>query len=207
MYSIIPIHALKDNFVWTIKKHNDSSCICIDPGEASPVINFLEENNLNLDSILITHHHFDHTGGIDELYKKYRPKIYVPSISIYPKAILVKEEDAVIVNDLTFKVLNTPGHTLDHVIYVLDKNIFTGDTLFSGGCGRIFEGTYEMMYQSLQKICAFPNEYKIFCGHEYTKENLEFALTIDEKNVAITKLLTYISTNGDNFVTLPSNIG
>ena len=132
MYNIIPIHALKDNFVWTIKKHNDSNCICIDPGEASPVINFLEENNLNLDSILITHHHFDHTAGIDELYKKYSPKIFVPNSSIHSKANLVTDADRVLVNDLDFKVLSTPGHTLDHVIYVLDKNIFTGDTLFSG---------------------------------------------------------------------------
>ncbi len=209
MYNIIPVHALNDNYIWIIKAHNGSDCICIDPGEADPVKKFLDENNLTLSSILITHHHFDHTAGINDLYKQYSPKIFVPNKSIHAKAYLVSDNDKVTIDkpSLSFQVLSIPGHTLDHVAYVIDKNIFTGDTLFSAGCGKIFEGTYEMMYNSLKIITSFPDEYKIFCGHEYTKNNLEFASKIDVNNSMITSKLKEICAIGENLVTLPSTIG
>jgi hydroxyacylglutathione hydrolase len=208
MYDIIPLQALNDNYIWIIKEQDGTSCVCVDPGDAKPVIEFLEKNNLQLTAILITHHHYDHTAGIEDLYGLYSPEIFSPSKLIHNKSNIVVDKDTFKLTGLrnSCNVIATPGHTLDHVVYNLDDLLFTGDTLFSAGCGRVFEGTYQMMYNSLNTIASFPENYKIFCGHEYTENNLIFASQIEENNNAIKSKLSEIRSNGVNFITLPSTI-
>ncbi len=209
MYSIIAIPALKDNYTWTIKEQSGSNCICIDPGEAEPVINYLEQSNYNLSAILITHHHYDHTNGINELFKKYSPSIYAPSTSIHQKATIVENSTTFTLPNILIdcEVTATPGHTLDHVIYKIQNHLFTGDTLFSVGCGKIFEGTFETMFNSLLKIRKMPNDTLVYCGHEYTYNNLLFAKAVTPNNQHVIKKMHQIYVAGRNAITLPSTIG
>lgn len=183
-------------------------CICIDPGESAPIVEYIEQNNLNLCAILITHHHYDHTQGIPDLLNRYAPDLYVPSTNIHEQGKLVKNGDEIYIKQLAanIKVISTPGHTLDHVTYNIGDSLFTGDTLFKGGCGRIFEGSYAMLYESLQKIASYPSHYKIFCGHEYTVNNLRFASICEPNNQHIKDTLDKIYKNGKDYVTLPSTI-
>ncbi len=183
--NIIP--CLEDNYSYIIvDKKNKSACV-IDPSESVPIINFIENNNLKLNYILNTHHHFDHIGGNDELKKKYKAKIIgfaddykrIPGIDI-----LLKDGEIWKENNFEAKIIHIPGHTSGHICYYFykEKNLFSGDTLFSLGCGRIFEGTYEQMFASLEKIKKLPKETKIFCGHEYTLKNSKFCITYDKEN-------------------------
>ena len=143
--------------------------------------NFIEDSDLVLKNILITHHHFDHTGGIKDLVNTNNCEDYGPKgdhIEGINKKLV--EGDHFEISNISFKVLSTPGHTLDHIAYFVDlKNplLFCGDTLFSGGCGRLFEGTAENMYKSLEKFISLPEETLVFCAHEYTQSNLKFALS------------------------------
>lgn len=210
LYNIISIRALKDNYIWAITNQEQGICICIAPGEAKPVRNFLEEHSLSLNAILVTHHHFDHTDGIHELYDLYSPNIFAPSKKIHPDAIEVIDGAAYNLlssHPLYAKVIATPGHTLDHVCYYINQHLFTGDTLFFGGCGRVFEGSYGMMYASLNKLLALDDDTLIYCGHEYTKNNLEFAKTIEPDNPYIAQQLAKISRSSKDHVTPPSTIG
>ncbi len=182
---IDPIEALQDNYIWLI--HNDQNCLVVDPGEAKCVIKTLERKNLHLIAILVTHHHADHIGGIPELKEKYpHIKIFAPEKDKYDFVnIGLKNGDEVNIPELqiSYKIIEIPGHTRGHIAYYDSKNLFCGDTLFGCGCGRIFDGTHEQMFSSLKKISTFPRDTKIFCGHEYTKKNIAFALSIDPKNV------------------------
>ena len=168
------IPAYTDNYIWVLQSGNDISVI--DPGEAQPVLEVLNNQNLNLVDILLTHHHFDHVGGTTELKKIMSGSVYGPEGNIEGVDITVAEDDRIRTLDYQFKILTTPGHTLDHISYVdyENKMVFCGDTLFSAGCGRIFEGTFEQMYQSIQKINGLDEDTYIYCAHEYTQSNLEF---------------------------------
>ena len=167
---IIPITALKDNYIWAIIDSQKKSALVVDPGEAKPVIDFLKQQQLTLVGILITHHHWDHTNGITELKEKFNiPVIGSAKENVSGVTKSVKEPDMIDLNNKIFYVLDIPGHTLGHIAYYGLNSIFCGDTLFSAGCGRLFEGTPEQMYMTLQKMAALPDVTKIYCGHEYTQ--------------------------------------
>tara|TARA_B100000123_G_C25591020_1_gene367064 strand:- start:23 stop:751 length:729 start_codon:yes stop_codon:yes gene_type:complete len=171
---IFHIPAYTDNYIWVMQSGSDISVI--DPGDASPVLNHIKENNLNLVDILLTHHHFDHVGGTLQLKKQISGKVYGPYGDIEGVDIHVAEKDKVKTLDYEFSVLETPGHTLDHIAYFNKQKqfVFCGDTLFSAGCGRVFEGTFEQMHNSIQKLNQLDAETVIYCAHEYTQSNLKF---------------------------------
>ena len=182
--NILPIKAFEDNYIWLVQENLNG--IIIDPGDAEPVLKKLKATKIDLKVILITHKHHDHMGGVEELIKNYpNVKIYGPeNIEFRFKYQIVKEGDVISIQDtnVKFYVIETPGHTLDHIVYVDRDHLFCGDTLFACGCGRLFEGTYDEMFKSLSKISSLTPNTKVYCAHEYTKENIQFALTIDAEN-------------------------
>lgn len=183
---IIPIPAFKDNYIWLI--HNGTQAVIVDPGDSIPVIDILASLNLILTTILITHHHHDHIGGVTELLNAFpQVTIYAPALEQYDfENIPITEQDTVHLTDLdiTFAILDIPGHTLGHIAYYSDQHqlLFCGDTLFGAGCGRLFEGTPAQMYHSLQKLAALPPTTKVYCTHEYTMQNINFALSFEPNN-------------------------
>ena len=189
---ITPIPCLKDNYAYIINNVSSKTVGVVDPSEAKPIISFLEKENIKLNYILNTHHHFDHIGGNIELKKKYNAKVVgfindrhrIPGIDI-----TVKNNEEWKFGNSVIKILHIPGHTLGHICFFLknEKIAFTGDTLFSLGCGRIFEGSHEQMLSSLNKIKNFPKNTKIYCGHEYTYKNAEFCIKYDKDNVNLKK--------------------
>ncbi len=202
---ITPIKAFQDNYIWAMIE--DQNLIIVDPGDAKPVLEFISHSKLNLLSILITHKHLDHMGGVDEIYTKYpNIEIYAPRDSNFSfpyKAVGEGEEFKIDGTSMNFKVLETPGHTLDHIVYINESNLFCGDTLFACGCGRIFEGTYNQMFESLQKFKKLDADMKVFCAHEYTVKNIEFALSLNPTNK---KLLNRLKSCLNQEVTLPSSL-
>ena len=202
---IIP--CLKDNYSYLIiDEKNNSSCV-IDPGEAIPVINYLEKNNIKLDFILNTHHHYDHVGGNKELKYRYGAKVvgYIDDKKRIPEIdITIKNNQIWKEKKFEAKVIHIPGHTSGHICFYFfnEKNVFSGDTLFSLGCGRIFEGTYEQMFNSLDKIKKLPKETEIYCGHEYTLQNANFCLANDQTNLRLKEKITKIKKQLEN--NLPS---
>ncbi len=206
--NIIPIPILSDNYVWTLLDTNQPTAVIVDPGEAKPVIHFLKQHELTLCGILITHHHWDHTGGIAELKNQYDIPIYGPvnetidglSVPLQPDQIIQLESFP-----LKLQVIGIPGHTLGHVAYYSPGILFCGDTLFAAGCGRVFEGTAAQMYASLQKIAALPDNTKIYCAHEYTLNNLRFAEQVEPENKKIKERLVRVSDlRKKNLPSLPS---
>ena len=182
--NIFPIKAFKDNYIWIIQEKNNA--VIVDPGEAKSSLVKLKEMDLELVAILITHKHFDHIDGVEELIKNFpKVKIFGPENNEFQfKYEIVKEGDLISIlnTKIKFYVIETPGHTLDHLVYVDSNHLFCGDTLFACGCGRLFEGSYDEMFNSLSKISSLKPNTKIYCAHEYTKENIKFALTIDSNN-------------------------
>ena len=210
--SIKPIKSFTDNYIWMIKKNKDVAVV--DPGDAIPVLNFLKEKNLNLKSILITHKHADHIGGIEDLLNHYpKIKIYGPKNNFNFIYTIVNNNELLKINelDIEFRVIATPGHTLDHVVFADQEHLFCGDTLFGCGCGKLFEGSYSQMHSSLKTLSKLPATIKVYCAHEYTKKNIEFALTqdknnqylIDRKRNLIGKDITLPSTLGEELKTNP----
>lgn len=178
---IFPIKALKDNYIWSFII-NETKMWVVDPGEAEPVIQQLTGANLKLEGILLTHHHYDHTNGVEALIN-YGNSIQVIGSHRSPISFInqrVKEGDNI--DDLGFNVLEIPGHTLDHIAFYNAESLFCGDTLFSAGCGKVFEGTTAQMYHSLMKLRSLPSNTKIYCGHEYTLANLRFAKQVEPAN-------------------------
>ena len=206
------IKCLEDNFSYLIiDEENNSACV-IDPSEAGPVINYIEKLNINLKFILNTHHHFDHIGGNKELKKKYNSKVIgfkkdenrIPEIDI-----TLNDKEIWKDNKFEAKIYHIPGHTSGHVCFHFfnQNNLFTGDTLFSLGCGRIFEGTYEQMFRSLQLIKSFPEDTKIYCGHEYTLKNSKFCIEHDKNNSALIEKIESVKKKLEKgFTTVPSTI-
>lgn len=210
--SIKPIKSFTDNYIWMIKKNKD--VVVVDPGDAIPVLNFLKEKNLNLKSILITHKHSDHIGGIEDLLSHYpNIKIYGPKNNFNFIYTVVNNDELLKIDELNieFRVIATPGHTLDHVVFADQDHLFCGDTLFGCGCGKLFEGSYSQMHSSLKTLSKLPATIKVYCAHEYTKKNIEFALTqdknnqylIDRKRNLIGKDITLPSTLGEELKTNP----
>ena len=183
---------LSDNFGYLIHDPQSLKTAAIDAPEAAPIMKVLQREGWKLTDILVTHHHADHVGGIAELKKTYGCKVTAPhdqGTAIPHVDVRVGEGDTVQVGALMARVFETPGHTLDHICYIFDSELalFSADTLFSGGCGRVFEGTYPMMWQSLKKLRSLPDDYRVYCGHEYTAANMKFCLGIDQHNEALKK--------------------
>ena len=181
---------LSDNFGYLIHDPATKTTASIDAPEAAPIIRALEQEGWTLTDILVTHHHHDHVGGIGELKQKYRCRVVAPhdkTTTIADVDLRVGNGDVVKIGELLARVLETPGHTLDHISYVFDadKALFAADTLFSIGCGRVFEGSYPMMWESLLKLRALPDDFRLYCGHEYTASNVKFALNVEPDNAAL----------------------
>jgi len=207
---IIP--CLQDNYSYLIiDKTNNNACV-VDPSEAKPIINFIENNKINLKYILNTHHHYDHIGGNLELKRKYNSTIVgfegdknrIPEIDI-----LVKDNKVWKAGNFEANIIHMPGHTSGHIGYhfINEKMIFTGDTLFSLGCGKIFEGTHNQMYKSLNKFKNLPLDTKIYCGHEYTLQNSKFCMEHDSSNQKLKNKILEIKKKINNGTpTLPSTL-
>ena len=177
------IPAFEDNYIWLL--HNKRDAIVIDPGDATPVIKMLSQYGLNLKAILITHHHSDHIDGVRELQQKFKVDVYAPQYEAYQfKHIALSDGDQVHLDalNLTLNVLWLPGHTAGHIAYVNDHYLFCGDVLFGAGCGRLFEGTPAQMLSSLNRLKKLGADTKVFCTHEYTAHNINFALTLEPDN-------------------------
>lgn len=204
---------LNDNFGYLIHDVETRATASIDAPEAGPIIKALEREGWQLTDILITHHHGDHVGGVAELKQKYNCRVVAPhdkTTKIADVDLRVANADVVKVGTLLGRVLETPGHTLDHISYVFDteKALFAADTLFSIGCGRVFEGTYPMMWDSLLKLRALPDDFKLYCGHEYTAPNVKFALTVDPDNAALQARAAEVTKlRAENKPTIPSLLG
>ena len=183
--NIIQIPAFSDNYLWLLHESHQRHAVVVDPGDHTPILKALDENNLDLKDILITHHHNDHIGGILELKKIFPDvNIYGPSDKRIPANIIVNDGENVKLNSLheSFKVIDVKGHTNSHVAYYFKNKLFCGDTLFSCGCGRLFEGSYIDMHKALSRIKQLPKETMIYCAHEYTLDNIGFAKLVDPNN-------------------------
>ena len=209
MIEIVPLPALRDNYIWTLR--NARHAAVVDPGEARPVLAYLQREKLELAAILATHHHPDHVGGIAELLAQRRVPVYGPRGE--PIATLTRpvgEGDTVEIPELgvTLSVLDIPGHTRAHIAYYGVESLFCGDTLFACGCGRLFEGTPEQMMASLAKLAALPDATRIYCGHEYTLANIAFAQQVEPQNAALAaRLERDRKLRAAGRPTLPSTLG
>ena len=209
------ISAFNDNYIWLL--HNHQHAVVVDPGDATPVLATLDRLGLTLDAILITHHHHDHVGGITELKQQFPDAVvYGPALESIPKRDqALKQDDTVELPNLnlSLKVLDIPGHTAGHIAYFGYNQpdqplLFCGDTLFSGGCGRLFEGTPAQMVSSLAKITALPAHTLVCCAHEYTLSNLNWALEVEPDNPDLQRHhKTVVSLRDQNQSTLPSTVG
>ena len=206
------IKCLKDNYSYLIIDEKTKSACVVDPSEAKPIINYIEKNNIYLKFILNTHHHYDHVGGNKDLKKKYNAKVIgfegdkdrIPEVDI-----CLKDRETWKNKNFEFKIFHIPGHTSGHICFNFfkEKLLFTGDTLFSLGCGRIFEGTYEQMFNSLELIKSFSLETKIYCGHEYTLKNSDFCSIHDRENSKLTeKIISIKEKLNKGLPTIPSTL-
>ena len=212
MLNVDIIPCLNDNYSYLIFDKDANVVAIIDPSDFNPCDEIVKKKYNKLDYILNTHHHFDHVGGNQKLKEKYKSKVLgyeidkdrIPGIDI-----ALKEKQNFKIGDTSFEVIFIPGHTKGHIAFYFkdEKIVFTGDTLFSLGCGKVFEGTYEQMFSSLNKLKNLPIDTKIFCGHEYTKKNLEFCLEYDSNNELLRKKSNWINSKIEsNSPTVPISI-
>lgn len=179
------IPMLRDNYAYLLVCEKSKAAAIIDPSEAEPALNRIEQEGVRLEGILNTHHHRDHTGGNEGILTRHETEVYGHKSDtgrIHGLTRGVDEGDEIQIGELKGKVLFIPGHTTGHVAYLFENNLFCGDTLFTAGCGRLFEGTPEQMHASLKKLMTLADNTKIYCGHEYTESNLRFAMSVEPKN-------------------------
>ncbi|REL29675.1 hydroxyacylglutathione hydrolase [Thalassotalea euphylliae] len=210
--NITAIHAFNDNYIWAITQENEPELTLVDPGQAKPCIDYIEVNDLKLTNILITHHHGDHVGAVKALVAQYGDDInvYGPATENIPLCRYpLTEGDRVDIDkpQLSLQVLDVPGHTAGHIVYVNDDVLFCGDTLFSGGCGRLFEGTPAQMHHSLAKLKQLPPTTTVYCAHEYTLANLAFAQTVEPNNAELNEYVeTAKQLRAQQIATIPTTI-
>lgn len=212
MMNIYPIPAFSDNYIWLLCDEDSRQGFVVDPGDAQPVMDALDERGIELTGILVTHHHFDHVGGLAALCNKYQPVVYGPhNPGIEGITHRLAAGDTVEVLGVAFDVLEVPGHTLDHIAYVHRGEspvVFCGDTLFAGGCGRLFEGTPPMMLKSLESLAALAPDTRVYCAHEYTLANLAFAQAVEPDNPSLAERVAAAeATRARGEPTVPSDIG
>ncbi len=203
--NLTSIPAFQDNYIWTLNDDR-GQCLIVDPGEAAPVIAALTKNQWQPVAILLTHHHHDHVGGVKELVEKYPGVVVWGPAETQDKGAtrIVTEGDKVAILGLEFSVLCTPGHTLGHISYFSHPYLFCGDTMFSGGCGRLFEGTAEQIFNSFQKLNKLPGDTLVCCAHEYTLSNMKFSHALLPDDVQITRYYQEIKElRAKNRVSLP----
>lgn len=210
MITIQPIAAFKDNYIWLISRPGIPYAVIVDPGDAQPVIVALDKLALQPIAILITHHHRDHTGGIAALLKRYSLPVYGPATETIPGLTHgLRQDDQVSLPQigLELSVLDVPGHTHGAIAFYGQGALFCGDTLFTAGCGRLFEGTAVQMHASLAKLAALPDETQIYCGHEYTVANLRFAEVVEPANPDIqARLAAAQATRAQGLPTVPASL-
>jgi len=184
--NLISIPAFQDNYIWVLT-NDEGRCIIVDPGEAEPVLKAIEQNQWQPEAILLTHHHHDHVGGVAAICAKFPHLVVYGPAETQDKGTtrIVEDGEKILILESEFSVIATPGHTLGHISFFSFPYLFCGDTMFSGGCGRLFEGTPAQMYQSFQKINALPEDTLICCAHEYTLANMKFAMHVLPQDVAI----------------------
>jgi hydroxyacylglutathione hydrolase len=194
MPTIIPIPAFTDNYIWLIG--DGTRAAVVDPGDAAPVLDHLRRTGLELCAIVATHHHGDHVGGVPALRERYDVPVFGPARESIPlRTHALREGDAIELPGLRvrLRVLDIPGHTAGHIAYAGDIDgpvVFCGDTLFAAGCGRLFEGTPEQMWDSLSKLARLPDATRVYCGHEYTLANLRFARAVEPDSEALQARMT-----------------
>lgn len=205
------VKAFDDNYIWLIHgltKNYQNQVIIVDPGEALPVLEKLKSNNLTPQAIFITHHHGDHIGGVRELLKQYKIPVYGPaneSISVVDHPCDQHTQIEFKMLGLNFSVLDVPGHTAGHIAFLGHQSLFIGDTLFAGGCGRLFEGTYAQMHNSLSQILSLDDQTQIYCAHEYTQDNLNFAQIVEPENKRLQQRIIEVKKlRENNQATVPS---
>lgn len=187
--NLLPLPAFSDNYIWLL--HDGKQALVVDPGDAAPVQAALQTHGLQLQAILVTHHHADHVGGVDALRKATGAPVYGPAFEVLPEPVIrVDATTRLSLLGIDWQVLEVPGHTAGHIAWYGEPAgqapvLFCGDTLFSGGCGRLFEGTAEQMHASLQQLAQLPPSTRVACAHEYTLSNLKFACTVEPSNLAL----------------------
>ena len=208
MLEIIRIPALKDNYIWLLRKGR--AAVVVDPGDARPVIAVLEREHLRLASILVTHHHADHQGGVADLLAVGPAEVYGPaveSITAITQPLGGGERILPGLPDIAFEVFAVPGHTRGHLAFYGNGCLFCGDTLFAGGCGRLFEGTPAQMHASLMRLAALPDDTAVYCAHEYTEANLRFALAVEPGNRALKERAAEVAAaRARGLATVPSTL-
>lgn len=215
MLTITPIPALDSNYFWVIRPSADAQTVyVVDPGDAPPVIDYLTRNQLTLAALLITHRHRDHTQGIAGLLERWPVPVYGPESDLIPQVSHpLVDGDALQLSGIKFKIIGVPGHTWEHIAYFspstekISPLLFCGDALFAGGCGRRFDGTAEVMWDSLQKLAALPDDTQIYCAHEYTQANLAFAVAVEPENKELSARFEQVKhIRAQNGITLPSTL-
>jgi hydroxyacylglutathione hydrolase len=208
---LIPLPALVDNYIWML--HDGQQALVVDPGDAQPVLQALQRENVQLAGILVTHHHKDHTGGVHSLQTSTGAPVFGPAKETIPEPLTrLNGGDHVHLLGIDWHVLDVPGHTAGHIAYFGQHNgtdpwLFCGDTLFSAGCGRIFDGTVVQLEESLRTLASLPEQTCVCCTHEYTLSNLQFAQTVEPDNVALANYQTHCQQlRAKGMPTLPSQI-
>ena len=208
------VTAFDDNYIWFIhglpEKSAQKQIIIVDPGDSEPVIKSIIQNNYLPQAIFITHHHYDHTDGIKKLVEAYHIPVYGPANEQIPQITHpLAEDQSISFNSmgLSFNILDVPGHTAGHIAYLGHQTLFIGDTLFAGGCGRIFEGTAEQMHNSLSKLLNLDNNTMVYCAHEYTQDNLKFAQRVEPDNMQLRQRIEQTDQlRVNNQATVPSTL-